>query len=172
MSVPFGIGVGEIIAVGTLTQKVYTAYAGAPVQFRNFSQEILPLLGIVRKIEDQLGISGSGGTARLPGSASLSTKDGDDLKILYDGLRTIMEELGDLFNRYQSLTSTHHKPIDRLRWGHEDLVRLRDKLRSSVTLLHTFCWGLAKYVYSTLTYIDCRNAKMILHLPMYLLDFT
>ena len=60
------------------------------------------------------------------GVATLSTKDKSDLKILYNGLQAIMKELHDL-NKYQNLVSIRRNPIDRLRWGQEDLVGLRDK---------------------------------------------
>ena len=175
MSVPFGFGVGDTLAVGALVLNVYTAYKGAPEQFRDFSREILALHVVIRKVEEQLGISGSGGAVRQSSSggvARLSTKDGEDLKILYDGLRTIMEEQYGLLQRYQSLTSNRRNPIDRLRWGQEDLVGLRDKLRSSITLLNTFNGSLAKYVLSPLTFIDFQHAKMFLHLPMYLVGLS
>ena len=147
MSVPFGVG--DVLAVGTLVWNVYTAYKGAPEQFRNFSREILPLHVVVRKVEEQLGISGSVGAARRPSSggvAGLSMKDRNDLKILFDNLRSIMEELEELLNKYQSLASNRRKRIDRLRWGQEDLVGLRGKLQLNLTVLTSFSTTLAKYV--------------------------
>ena len=164
MPVPFVIQVSDLI---NLVWNVYTAYAGAPEQFRSFSREILSLHVVVRKVEEQLGISGASGAVRQPSSggvASLSTKDGNNLKIMYDDLRTIMEELHDLLKKYQSLTSNRRNPIDRLGWGQEDLVGLRDKLRSSITLLNTYNGSLAKYVPSPLTYIGVENAKIFLNL--------
>ena len=168
MPVPFGFGVGDFIAFGTLVLKVYTAYESAPKQFQNFSKEILSLHVVVRQVEDQLSISGSGGTARLPGSrgiASLITKYNDDLKVLCDELRTIMEELDDLLKRYQNLASNCRNPIGRFRWGQEDLVGLRERLRSGITLLNTINGGLAKYVLSNLTNTDFASVKIFLHLP-------
>ena len=153
----FGFGVGDFLAVGKLVWGVYSAYADAPEQFRNFSQEILAVHVVVRKVEDQLGISGFDGTAsrgrassgasgsgsQLPVVATLSMKDRDDLKILYDGLEAIMKELDDLLRKYKSLESTRN-PIDRFKWGQEDLVGLRDKIRSNITSLTAFNSTLAK----------------------------
>jgi len=153
----FGFGAGDILAIGTLVWNVYSAYAGAPEQFRNFSQEILSLHVVVRKVEDQLGISGSGKTAdvgTLPGSGgvvTLSAKDKNDLKILYNGLQTVVKELHDLLNTYRSLASNRRNPIDKLRWGQEDLAGLRDKLLLNVTLLTSFNASLAKCVFSLFT---------------------
>ena len=164
----FGFGVGDFLAVGRLVWDMYRAYAEAPEQFRSFSQEILALHAIVRKVEDQLGITNCDGAAtgsqlptigsessQLPpvgsGSqpapvAALSTKDKDDLKILYDGLQAIMKELGDLLKKYKSLESSHN-PIDRFKWGQEDLVGLRDKIRSNIAMVTVFNSTLAKYVH-------------------------
>jgi len=145
----FGFGAGEIITVGTLVWNVYTAYASAPEQFRNFSQEILSLHVVIRKVEDHLGISGTGGQAAgsqlrdSGGVACLSTNDKNDLKILYDGLQMTMKELEDLLQKYQSLTAKRNF-MHRLRWGQEDLVGLRDKLRSNIALLTAFNTTLAK----------------------------
>ena len=143
----FGFGVGDFLTVGKLVWDVYSAYADAPEQFRNFSQEILSLHIVLRKVEVQLGLSGSDGTAS-PGDAasppSLLTEDQNDLKTLYDGLQAIAKELDDLLKKYKSLESTGH-PIDRLKWGQEDLVGLRERLRSNINLLTTFNASLAKY---------------------------
>ena len=132
----FGFGVGDFLAVGRLVWDVYRAYADAPEQFRNVSQEILSLHVVFGKVEDQLHNQGY----------ALSAKDMDDLKILYNGLKTVMEELDALLNRYQSLSGNRIISFGRLKWGQEDLIGLRDKLRSNVTLLTVFNSSLARYV--------------------------
>lgn len=150
----FGFGVSDILAVGALVRNVYNSYSTGPEQFRNLSQEILSLHVVIRKVEDQLGIAGPDETGSAETSrrqlrshtvASLSTRDKDDLKILYEGLQNIMKELDDLLKKYHSLAS-NCSPIDRLRWGLEDLVGFRDKLRSNITLLTSFNATLARYV--------------------------
>jgi len=40
MSFPFGVGVGDFLAVSTLAMKVYTAYKDTPNELRNISDEI------------------------------------------------------------------------------------------------------------------------------------
>ena len=154
----FGFGVGDFLSVGKLVWDVYSAYADAPEQFRNFSQEILSLHIVIRKVEVQLRILGSDGRAgasQRPGSGSrsggaasqpsLRSEDQNDLKVLYDGLQVIAKELDNLLKKYKSLESTGN-PIDRLKWGQEDLVGLRKRLRSNINLLTTFNASLAKYV--------------------------
>ena len=147
----FGFGVGDFLAVGKLVWDVYSAYADAPEQFRNFSHEILSVHVVFGKVEDQLCIQGFGNSAFGNNSSTwaISAKDAGDLKILHCGLKTTMEELDALLKKYNSLSENHSISFDRLKWGQEDLVQLRDKLHSNLTLLNTFNSSLAKYVYSS-----------------------
>jgi len=126
MSFEFEV-VGDFLGVGKLVWDVYVAYTDAPEQFRNFSQEILSLHVVFAQVKDQLQNTPTG---------SLSTKDTDNLTILYHGLKTTMEELDTLLKKYRA-----------------DSVRLRDKLRSNLALLTTFNSSLAKYVYFSSPYI-------------------
>ena len=139
----FGFGVGDFLAAGRLVWDVYSAYADAPEKFHNFSQEILALHVVVRKVEDLLGLSDPDGGSQLPavGSSSgsqppivstLSTKYKEDLMILYDQLQAIMKDL--VGKKYKHLQSSRN-PIDRFKWRQVDLVGLMDKLRSKISLL-------------------------------------
>jgi len=169
----FGFKVRDILAVGTLVRNVYTAYAGAPEQFQNLSQEVLSLHVAARKVEDQLGISGyaetgvgSATVTRQPdsgGIGNLSRKDKDDLRMLYDGLQTLMKEMDDLLKKSQN-SALHGNPIDRLRCGQEDLAELRDKVRSNITLLTAFNMRLAECVLSLFTCAGFKPAKIIFDL--------
>ena len=154
----FGFGVGDFLAVGKLVWDVYRAYADAPEQFRNFSQEILSLHVVFGKVEDQLRNQGHAQSAMQSTIAvprlALSAKDMDDLKILYNGLKTVMEEVDALLKKYQSMTENRSISFDRVKWGQEDLVGLRDKLRSNVTLLTAFNSSLAKYVLCILRFLS------------------
>ena len=131
----FGFGVGDFLSVGKLVWDVYTAYTDAPEQFRNFSQEILSLHAVFEQLEDQ-----------LHKTITFSTKQTQNLKTLYDGLTGIMEELYALLKKYQSLSENPTVSFDRVKWGQEDLVELRERLRSNITLLTTFNASLAKCV--------------------------
>ena len=130
------------MGVGTLVWNVYSAYTGAPEQFRNFSQEILSLHVVLKKIEDQLCNPGPGNN-----NLTLSAKHTDDLKILHDGLQTIMKELDALLKKYQSLTEDHSISFDRLRWGQEDLLGFRERILMHIGLLTAFNTSLTWYVH-------------------------
>lgn len=129
----FGFGIGDFLGVGTLVWNVYSAYTGAPEQFRNFAKEILSLHLVYKKVENQLCNQGSGNE-----TLSLSVKDTHDLKILHDGLQTIMEELDALLKKYQGLVENRSISFDRLRWGQEDLAGYRERVLMHIGLLTSF----------------------------------
>ena len=129
----FGYGVGDFLAVGKLLWDVYSAYAGAPEQFRNFSQEILSLHVVFKTVEDQLRNRGSGDN-----TLTLSAQATDDLKILHNGLQTIVTELDALLKKYQSLKEDRSISFDRLKWGKEDLAEFRQRIIIHVGLLTAF----------------------------------
>jgi len=138
----YGFGIGDFVGVGTLVSNVYSAYAGAPEQFRNFSQEILSLHVVFKIVEDQLRNQGPGNS-----TLTLSAKHTDDLKFLHDGLQTIMKELDALLKKYQSLAENHSISFDRLRWGQEDLVGFRERILMHISLLTAFNTSLTWYVH-------------------------
>ncbi|KAF8417411.1 ankyrin repeat-containing domain protein [Tirmania nivea] len=151
MSVSFGFGVGDVLAVGTLILKVYNAYEDAPEQFRNFSKEIRSLHVVVEKIEQQLCTprpnrdQTSDARPESSGNSTLclSAKDAEDLKMLYDGLQAIVTELDALLTKYQSLASNPKISFDRLKWGKEDLEGLRGRIHTNISLLTAFNASLA-----------------------------
>ena len=137
----FASSVDDFLAGGTLVWRVFNTYAGAPEQFRNFSQEILSLHVVFKKVEDQLGNQGLGNN-----TLTLSARDTNDLKILHDGLQTIVKELDALLQKYNSLTENHTISFDRLRWGKEDLSGVRERIIAYVGLLTAFNTSLMSYV--------------------------
>ncbi|KAF8455123.1 hypothetical protein BGX38DRAFT_1169192 [Terfezia claveryi] len=148
----FGFGIGDFLAVGKLLWNVYSAYADAPEQFRNFSQEILSLHIVFKKVEDQLCNQGPGNSI-----LRLSARDMDDLKILHDGLQTIMKELDACLKKYQSLMEDHSISFDRLRWGQEDLVGFRERILMHVGLLTAFNTSLI------CGHVANQNASLVQH---------
>ena len=69
----FELGVDDFLTAGKLVWDVYSAYADAPKQFWNFSQEILSLHIVFEQVEEQ-----------LHNTTTLSTKDTHHLKTLYE----------------------------------------------------------------------------------------
>ena len=140
-TVSFGFAVGDFLGVGTRVWNVHLAYANAPKQFRDFAHEILSLHVVFKKVEDQLRNQGFGNN-----TLTLSAKDADDLKILRDGLQTIVKDLDALLQKYRSLKENHSISFDRLRWGQEDLSGLRGRLIVHIGLLTAFNTSLMSYV--------------------------
>ena len=88
---------------------------------------------IFKKAEDQLRNQGFGNN-----TFSLGTKVTDDLKVLHDGLQSIVKELDALRQKYRSLTENHSTQFDRFRWGQEDVSGLRKRIVIHVGLLRAF----------------------------------
>lgn len=142
----FGLGVGDLnfVRVGSLLWNMYSVYAGAPEQFRNFSQEILSLHVVFKKVEDYLRNQGFGDN--ITGTLTLSAKDANDIKILYDGLQTIVKDLDALLKKYKSLLENRNILFDRLRWGQRDLTEFRGRILVHIGLLNAFNTSLTWYV--------------------------
>ena len=137
----FALVLSNFQGVSTLLLNLYNSYTNAPEQFRNLSQEILSLHVVYKQIETQLYNQELGNN-----TLTLSAKEADDLKVLHDGLQTIMKELDDLLKQYQSLTESRSISIDRIRWGQVDLAGLRQRILIHACLLTAFNTSLLWYV--------------------------
>jgi len=134
------------VGVGTLVWTVYSAYTSAPEQFCSFSQEILSLHIVFKKVEDQLRNQGFRNS-----NLTLSTKDKDDLKNLHGGLQSVIKELDARLNKYRSLPENHSVWFDRLRWGQEDLAEFRERIVMHVCLLTAFNTSVLWYVHQIIS---------------------
>jgi len=126
--------VSSFLALGQLMWNTYTSYANAPKQFRDLSQEISSLHVVHKQVEAQLL------------TVTLSANHTLDLKVLHDGLQTLMKDLSDLLEKYKSLTKNYTISFDRLRWGQEDIAELRQRILIHVCLLSAFNTNLLWYV--------------------------
>ena len=165
-----GFPVGDILAGGALIWDVYSSYANAPEQFRNLAQDILSLHLVFKNVEVQLRNQGFGNN-----TLTLSTKDMHELEILHEGLRTITKELDDLLQKYHSFTENHSISFDRLRWGQEDLVRIRERILMHVGLLTALNTRLMSYVnppLNTLAALIILGLPSIVKIPSYNLSYA
>ena len=162
----FGFSIGDFLGVGTLVWNVYSAYAGAPEQSRNFSQEILSLHVVFKTVENQLLNQGFGNNTTS--ALNLSAKNTDNLKILHSGLQTIVTELDALLKKYQSLTENRSISCDRLKWGKEDLAGFRERILMHVGLLTAFNTSLSWYL---LAPILNPSVSLLFRIPALVLVF-
>lgn len=123
----FGYGVGDFLAVGKLALKVYNVYKDAPAEFKDISDEI-DSLQIILGQQDRAFQDGK-----------LSTKQKEELGRILQGCKNVLKDLDELMTKYQSLGAPQSsRAIDRLKWDPEDVVKLRGRLTSNITLLNTF----------------------------------
>jgi hypothetical protein len=74
------------------------------------------------------------------------------LSILMHGCQNSLEDLDELYRRYESLSTQAQRSWDRVRFGLKDLSDVRQRLVSSTTLLGSFNTALNKSVFSILIY--------------------
>ena len=143
MPVPYGFGVGDFIAVGTLAWSVYKScwsqpYAGhqqatnqwvgkaAPGSFENISAEVLSLHAVLKEGEETLFVS------------PLSPERAERLKVIKDGCDKVLVDLQRLVERYESLGTQSKRTWDRMKWGKEDIAEIRTRLISNITILTAY----------------------------------
>ena len=137
MVVPYGFGVGDIVAVGTLAWNIYKSCRAAPGSFNNISTEVLSLHAVLKEADETI--------FRSP----LSPESQARLKIIGDGCQCVLGDLQALVDKYESLGTQSKRTWDRMKWGAEDIVEVRSRIISNTTLLTAFIrWAsfLSKYL--------------------------
>jgi hypothetical protein len=119
----FGYGVGDLLAIGTLAWKVYKSCKGASESFRDISSEVLSLHVVVKEAED------------IVFAQTLPLAKQEQLRVVGDGCRHVLEDLDNLVKKYQSLGTQSKRTWDRMRWGAEDISELRARLTSHIGIL-------------------------------------
>jgi hypothetical protein len=115
----FGYGAGDILTIGTLAWKIYMSCKGAPESFGEISSEVLSLHVVLKEAEETVFVR------------PLSPVKQDQLRVVGDGCRRVLEDLDKLLTNYQSLGTQSKRTWDRMRWGAEDVSTLRARLTST-----------------------------------------
>ena len=110
ITMAFGYGVGDFLAVGQLAWTVYKSCKDAPESFGNISQEVLSLHVVIKEFEDNV----SGQTLTAAQQAGLKT--------VGDGCRNVLQELQSLVVKYESLGSKSKRTWDRVGWALKDIT--------------------------------------------------
>ncbi|OBT64392.1 hypothetical protein VE03_05738 [Pseudogymnoascus sp. 23342-1-I1] len=143
----FGVGIGDIILLGTLTWKLYKNCKESSVEFNRISSEVASLHVVIKETEEYV--------AETEG---LSPSRDARLAILIDGCREVLAELEGLLNNYESLGTQAQRSWDRVRWGLEELADVRSRIISNTSLLTAFNSTLAN---SSTARIEKRLNKFI-----------
>ena len=128
MSVGFGGGVGDFIAISKLAGKVYTAYKDAPDHYKHVAGEVKSLRTLISRAAGHLK------------SAALSDNDRKEGREALEGCQGVLEDLNShIIDKYKGLALTHRRMVfKRVKLGTEDIATLRARLTSSTTLLGSF----------------------------------
>ncbi|QSZ31284.1 hypothetical protein DSL72_000847 [Monilinia vaccinii-corymbosi] len=122
----FGFGIGDIIAVIQLAQKIRNKFTGAPNHVRN-------LRIVLQDIEEE------------PSVPDLDAIQNNKLKEIVNGCRNVLEDLQQMLNKYGELESDSRgvgKKIKivwkKLQWDPKQIAELRSRIATSVNLLNNF----------------------------------
>ena len=126
MPPPFGFGVGDFVAVGTLAWTVFKSCKEAPESFSNIHIEVLSLHALTKEAEETVFKS------------PLTPERGARLAVVKDGCMAVLTDLDELVKKYESLGTKSKRSWDRLGWGTQDVNEIRLRLNTSVTLLSAF----------------------------------
>ena len=126
MPVPYGFGVGDFVAVGTIAWNVYKSCRAAPGSFSNISNEVLSLHAVLKEADETI--------FRSP----LSPESQARLKTIGDGCQCVLGDLQALVDKYESLGTQTKRTWDRMKWGQEDINEIRTRLISNATMLTGF----------------------------------
>jgi len=122
--------VGDFLGLATLAWTVYNGYKDAPGDFKDLSDEIKSLHNIVN----------SGILKAKFRDPNLTSEDRESLQETLQGCENVLKDLDNLLTKYKRLESPQGsslRALDRVRWGQEDIVKLRARLTSNTTLLNT-----------------------------------
>lgn len=131
----FSIGIGDIILVSSLAWKLYKAFKDADDDFKQVSTDLMSLHAVLHETQDYLRDHGG----------ALDTSRRNRLEMLVDGCKPVLQELDDIFDRYNRLGTQAQRAWSRVRFGLKDLTDLRSRLVSNTTMLNAFNIALIKY---------------------------
>ncbi|KFX92266.1 hypothetical protein V490_05496 [Pseudogymnoascus sp. VKM F-3557] len=143
----FGVGIGDIILLGTLTWKLYKNCKESSAEFNRISSEVASLHVVIKETEEY-----------VTETQGLSPSRDARLTILIDGCKEVLLELEALLNNYESLGTQAQRSWDRVRWGLEELADVRSRIISNTSLLTAFNSSLAN---SSTARIEKRLNKFI-----------
>ena len=122
----FGFGVGDFLAVGQLSWKVYKKCKDSSGNYAELSNEVLALHGVVKEVEE------------LVAEQDLTSGQNKSLSIHRQGCEDVLNDLESLLLKYESLGTKSQRTFDRMGFGMQDINSLRLRLISNVSLLEAF----------------------------------
>ena len=122
----FGFSIGDFVAVGQLCWTVYLRCKNAPGQYTELSLEVSGLYTVIEE------------TRELFSRQKLSSEQQRKLSTCREGCEKVLQDLGALLSKYESLGTKSRRTFDRMGFGGEDMKDIRLRLISNVTMLDAF----------------------------------
>jgi len=123
MVAPYGFGISDFTAVGTLAWQVFKAAKNAPHSFHAIHVEVLSLYAVLKEAEETF--------FKVPFRPERQMR----IKTVVNGCASVLSDLQRLVCKYESLGLLSKGTWDRIRWGNEDITELRARLIWNVTML-------------------------------------
>ncbi|KAJ6510478.1 hypothetical protein C8R45DRAFT_1050271 [Mycena sanguinolenta] len=147
----FGVGLGDIALVMSFTWSLYKSCKESSEDFRKMTIELNGLHTILYEMKDFMEEHGD----------ELEHSRRNRLTMLMDGCKSSLQELHDLYTRYESLSTQRQRTWDRMRFGLQNLADVRQRIISSTTALNSFTTTL---INASTTRIEKRLIKLVTEL--------
>ena len=122
----FGFGVGDFLAVGELSWKIYKKCKESSGNHNELSNEVLALHGALKETEELLS------------QQDLTTEQKIRVTTCQHGCEEVLKDLQILLAKYESLGTRSQRTFDRMKFGMQDINALRLRLISNVSILDSF----------------------------------
>ena len=122
----FGFSIGDFITVSSLAWQVYKSCKDSSDDFKTIANDVVSLHIVLKEIEEQYK------------EQTLERNQQVHLAKLTQNTRNVLKDLEALLEKYDSLGTQSQRTWDRMRWGLEDINKLKERLTSSTTMLSIF----------------------------------
>ena len=122
----FGFSIGDFVTVSSLAWQLYKSCKDSSDDFKIVANDVVSLHIVLKEIEEQYK------------EQTLERSQQVHLATLTRNTRGVLKELETLLEKYDSLGTQSQRTWDRMRWGMEDVKRLREQLTSSTAMLSIF----------------------------------
>ena len=122
----FGFSVGDFIAVGQLCWKTYKRCKDSAGIYDELSGEVSGLFAVIKETEELL--------------EQQELTDAQKRKLLscQKSCKTLLEDLNALLSKYRGLGTKSRRTFDRLGFGNQDFIGIRQRVITNVTILDAF----------------------------------
>ncbi|CAD6572394.1 MAG: hypothetical protein ASARMPRED_005318 [Alectoria sarmentosa] len=122
----FGFGVGDFVTVGQLCWNVYKKCKDSPGNYADLSTEVGNLHNVIKETDELLS------------QQQLTTDEKAKLITCRQGCEDVLKDLDGLLVKYQNLGTKAQRAFDRAGFGMQDMVGIRLRLISNVSILDAF----------------------------------